>query len=87
MEIYEESKHTAYSVISALNFSIKNSKASTLQGLHNEVGEAFHHLLKEITAHKDWGTRTLLSLRALNRIYGRMAQKGVEFDAEIDSIK
>ena len=76
----------AYAIISALNQVIKQSKETTISALLGEFKLCADHLLTAIKNDPDFADRTLLSMRALVRIYQRMAQK-VEYQQEMKDIR
>lgn len=82
----EEKQSMAYAVIQALNHAILQSKETTIQALHEEFNTCADHLLTSIQNHPDFVDRTLLSMRALVRIYFRMASK-VDYERKIEEIR
>ena len=63
----------AYAVIQALNFVIRHSNETTISALQAEFNLCADHLLTSIQNQPEFADRTLLSMRALVRIYFRMA--------------
>ena len=74
-QAFTEKQSMAFAVISALNQVIKQSKETTISALLGEFKLCADHLLMTIKNNPDFADRTLLSMRALVRIYQRMAQK------------